>query len=84
MIKFKIKQIRQYKGISQEELARRVGVDRSYISKIENNTNNGSITLHTFLAIVKALDCKVYDIFEFCDNCEHRRNSIEKSKDTSE
>jgi len=78
MIKFKIKQIRQYKGISQEELARRVGVDRSYISKIENNTNNGSITLHTFLKIMRALESEPSEIFEFCDNCKYKQKFYEQ------
>jgi len=78
MIKFKIKEIRKYKGISQVELARKVGVDRSYVSKIENNTDNSSITLHTFLKIMNALEVSPYEIFEFCDNCKYKQNSIEK------
>ena len=85
MIKFKIKQLRQYKGISQEELARKVGLSRSYISKIENNTSNDSVTLHTFLNIMKALDVQQpWDIFEFCDYCKYKQNSIEKSEGTRE
>lgn len=74
MIKFKIKQIRKDKGISQEQLAHMVGVDRSYISKIERNIDNHSVTLHTFLSIMKALEVQPYDVFEFCDHCKYKQN----------
>lgn len=78
MIKFKIKEIRNCKGITQSELARKVGLSRSYISKIERNISNGSITLHTFLKIMEVLEASPYDVFEFCDDCKYRQNGIKK------
>lgn len=72
MVSLNIKKIRKTKNISQEELAIRVGCDRSYISKIENNKINKSITLHTLIQIVRALDVKPHEIFDVCETCEYK------------
>lgn len=46
-----IKEARQEKGITQEELAQRVGTTKSYISKIENNVKE--VRLSTLQRIVE-------------------------------
>lgn len=74
MLTLKIKEIRISKNISQEELAKRVGCDRSYISKLENNKTNSTTTLHMLDNIIKALNVTPHDIFDFCDNCIHKIN----------
>jgi transcriptional regulator with XRE-family HTH domain len=49
----KIKEVRQEKGISQDELAKRVGVSHATISKIESRHQIG---LDTLILIYEALD----------------------------
>jgi ribosome-binding protein aMBF1 (putative translation factor) len=46
-----IREARQEKGITQEELAQRVGTTKSYISKIENNIKE--VRLSTLQRIVE-------------------------------
>jgi len=49
-----LKRIRIKKGITQIEIARRLGVDRSFVSNIENGKNNP--TLSTITSLAKVLD----------------------------
>lgn len=48
-----IKNIRLYKKITQAELAETIGVDKSFISNIENGKTNP--TLSTITSLAKAL-----------------------------
>lgn len=41
----KLKKLREEAGMTQTELAQRVGVDRSYINKIENKNIKPSLAL---------------------------------------
>lgn len=59
-IGYKIKQIRQRKGITQEQLAEAAGVGVTHISHLE--TGSGTVSLKVFLAIVNYLDCSADDI----------------------
>lgn len=52
-----IKQARQERNLTQEELGELVGVKRAQISKIENSTTDARFT--TILKVFKALDAKV-------------------------
>lgn len=49
-----LKRIRTEKGITQIEVARRLNVDRSFVSNIENGKNNP--TLSTITSLAKVLD----------------------------
>lgn len=53
------KKIRMKSGLSQEELARKVGVGRSMLAQIERGTKTLSLPLAIELA--DALKCSVYD-----------------------
>ena len=59
-IGYKIKQIRQGKGVTQEQLAEAAGVGVTHISHLE--TGSGTVSLKVFLAIVNYLDCSADDI----------------------
>ena len=48
-----VRQLREKKGISQEELADACGLDRTYISGIERNKRN--VTLSTLEKIIPAI-----------------------------
>ncbi len=63
VLKNKVKEIRQERGYSQEELARLVGVSRNTISSIE--TGQFSPTAKLALVLCIALDQKFEDLFFF-------------------
>jgi transcriptional regulator with XRE-family HTH domain len=48
-----IRQLRTKKGLSQDNLASILGVDKSYISRIENGQKN--LTLNSLMKIANAL-----------------------------
>jgi transcriptional regulator with XRE-family HTH domain len=55
-----LKTLRQAKGMSQEELAHRAGIDRTYISSLERNVYNASIDVVDRLA--SALEVEAADL----------------------
>ena len=57
----RIKELREEKGYTQRELAKKVGVHDNYIWRIENNSARGGSVL-TFVKIAQELDCWVEDI----------------------
>lgn len=59
---FKIKEIREKKKMSQEELATKSGVSRTIISNLESGAFINT-TASTISKIAKALEVKVSDIF---------------------
>lgn len=58
----KVRQIRQQKGISQEELADLAGLDRTYIGGIERGQRN--VSLLNLEKISIALECSLTAFFE--------------------
>ena len=57
-----LKKLRIKKDISQIELARILGVDRSFVSNIENGKNNP--TLSTITSLAKALDVSTNELLK--------------------
>lgn len=57
---FRIREIRDAKNISQEELAKRSGVSRATISGLENNPD-AITTTETLQKLAAALNVKVSD-----------------------
>lgn len=58
----KVKQLREKKGWSQEELARRVGLHRTYIGSIERSERN--ISLINIEKIAKAFKVNISDLLK--------------------
>lgn len=58
----KIKQIRNEKGLSQEKLALKAEIDRTYLAGVEQGKRNPS--LKSLEKIVEALDISFQDLFE--------------------
>ena len=52
-----IKQTRQQRNLTQEELGKLIGVQKAQISRLENNASN--VTMDTLLRVFKALKAKV-------------------------
>jgi transcriptional regulator with XRE-family HTH domain len=57
----KVREIRKEKGISQEELAHKAHLHRTYIGMIERAEKN--ITLLNIQKIANALEVKIQDLF---------------------
>lgn len=57
-----LKQLRSARGWSQEDIAHRAGIDRTYISGIERTVRNPTITVIERLA--KALSTKIGDLLD--------------------
>jgi len=60
-----IKQARKERNLTQSQLGELIGVQKSQISRIENNTKN--VTLETILRVFKALKAKVNFNVELLD-----------------
>ena len=58
-----LKYLRKDKGLTQEQLAEKIGVHPTYVGKMEGGKSNPS-TLMLF-KISRALKIKLYDVFEF-------------------
>ena len=59
----RIKYLRKQMGISQEKLALKAGIDRTYLAGIENAKRNA--TLVSIEKIVNALDISLTDFFNY-------------------
>ena len=59
---YKIKELRELKGMTQEELSKASGVSRAIISGLEKGTSK-TTTTKTLMRIADALGVSVSDIF---------------------
>lgn len=57
----KIRRLRNRQNISQEKLAEKAGIHRTYMGKIERGESNTPV--HTVSKIAKALKVKIGDLF---------------------
>lgn len=60
----KIKSIRTQKNMTQKELADKVGISLSYLSKIEAENCSKSFSLHVLYDIADALSVDIKKFFE--------------------
>ena len=61
-LKYRLREIRESKGITQEELANKSGITRTTIWKLETGDDEVSTT-KTLLSLAKALECSISDFF---------------------
>jgi transcriptional regulator with XRE-family HTH domain len=59
----RVRQLRKAGGLTQEQLARRAGMDYKYLGSVERGERN--VTLENLERIVKALGVEPYDLFAF-------------------
>lgn len=59
----KVREERLKKGLSQEELAEKAGVHRTYVGMIERAEKN--ITLRNIQKVAEALDLPISNLFNF-------------------
>ena len=62
-MRYRVKEIREQKNMSQEELERRSGISRQTISAIENDKVRENVKAGTLLAIANALGTTVDALF---------------------
>lgn len=60
-----LKSIRESRGMTQQELAERIGVRRETILHLENNRYNPSLEMA--LKIARVFDLKIEDLFKLKD-----------------
>lgn len=65
----RVRKFRKAKGLSQQKLAEKTNLHRTYISDIE--TGKRSISLKNIQIIAKALEVKIYELFIFENNIEN-------------
>jgi transcriptional regulator with XRE-family HTH domain len=66
-----IRKVRADRGLSQEELAYRAGIDRSYLSEIENG--HKSVGVMVLDDIAAALEVEITDLFNGYRRAKSRR-----------
>ncbi|MFD0713328.1 helix-turn-helix domain-containing protein [Paenibacillus sp. GCM10027626] len=59
----RIRQIRKEKGLTQEELAEKAGINASYMGTVERGDRN--ISIETLEKIIQGLDITPTDLFQF-------------------
>ena len=64
-----INKFRREKGLSQEELAERSNLHRTYVSAVERGVR--SISLKNIEKLAVALDISVSDLFRFEEECKN-------------
>lgn len=57
IIREEIKRLRKQRNLTQEQLGEMIGVQKSQISKLENNTSN--ITIGTLMKVLNALNAQI-------------------------
>ncbi len=61
-MKYRIKELREKKNLTQEELAEMCGLTRQYMNKVENSDET-NISSKTLVKLAEIFGCKVDDIF---------------------
>lgn len=61
-MEYRVRQIREEKKMSQEELEKKSGISRQTISAIENN-RAGEVKIGTLMAIANALETTIDSLF---------------------
>ena len=69
----RIKQLRATLGVTQEELADRSGMFRTYVSRIESGAANPTVTM--LYAVAEALGVRVQDLFDEASGVPERVRS---------
>ena len=75
----RIKLVRQRNGLTQDQLAERVGLSPKYISGIERGVENP--TMDNLIRLAKVLEVEPYDLFLFGESEENEkalRKGLEK------
>lgn len=74
-----IKQVRLSRGLSQERLALKIGMDRTYYASVESGKRN--VSLLNIKKISDGLEMKMAALFEIVDDLGVNRTGKENNED---
>lgn len=74
LIGLRIKNLRRAEGLSQEELAEKMGISSKYLSSIERGKENP--TLDTLIKLANALKIEPSEIFNFSHEGKSKKDLI--------
>lgn len=77
----RVRQLRQQKGLSQEDLGYETGLHRTYIGQIERAEKN--ITLRNIERVARELGVDIKDLFDFTTLDLDNNNNKSKKKNKS-
>ncbi|MCM3080498.1 helix-turn-helix domain-containing protein [Brevibacillus invocatus] len=75
----RIRTIRKHRGLTQESLAEKTGLQNTYISDVERGDRN--ISLETLEKIVQALEVEAVDVFQFSQQSDKKQQMIQTLKE---
>ena len=67
---YRIKQLRSQLGLSQEKLALKADLDRTYLAGVETGKRN--VTITSLEKIVCALECSMKEFFDFEKDVDYK------------
>src|SRR5258708_6485476 len=76
-----LKELRRQRHLTQRQLAEQIGVDFSYLSKIENDRLEHTPSLKTLQDLAKALEVDVLELMELADKVPPVLQAIARDKD---
>jgi transcriptional regulator with XRE-family HTH domain len=76
-----IKELRRQRHLTQRQLAEKIGVDFSYLSKIENDRLEHTPSLKTLQDLAKALEVDELELMELADKVPPVLKAIARDKD---
>jgi transcriptional regulator with XRE-family HTH domain len=76
-----IRELRRQRHLTQRQLAERIGVDFSYLSKIENDRLEHMPSLKTLQDLAKALEVDELELMELADKVPTVLQAIARDKD---
>jgi HTH-type transcriptional regulator, competence development regulator len=76
----RIKELRRQRGFTQRQLAEKVGVDFTYLSKIENDRLEHTPSINTLQDLAQALDVDELELMELANKVPPMLRAIARDK----
>lgn len=72
---------RRKRGLSQSELAKRIGKNKSYVSRLERKVNNYHPSIAVIIELSKELECCPIELFIFFSDVDCKYFKKDKKSD---
>lgn len=76
----RVKELRHERGLTQRELARRVGVDYTYLSKMENNRLEHTPSINTLQDLARELEADELELMDLADKVPAALQSVVRDR----
>ena len=77
----RIRELRAQRNFSQRELAQKVGIDFTYISKMENNKLDHTPSVETIIRLARALETDELELMELANKMPPILEKLAKNQD---